>query len=577
LSRWHFFAIAALPLLLSSIRSPEGPELAWWTTSALDKVRPYDAAPEPRAHDAKISAARNEFESFQIVLRAGDSDVEGLDVEVTDLRGPGAAVLAKSNVAIYLEGYLNLQTPSSLEGGTGEWPDPLVPQVDRYVHERRNAFPFTIAKQRNQPLWIEVYVPPSTPAGSYRGGVRVLVSGKPAVSIPVDLTVWNFELPSTSSLVTTFAFSGVPAIKQHYGNYTSDSALAAMVSLYQKAALWHRISLDGHSGLPPKINVSNGEVRVDWEKHDERIAPFLEGRAIGPNEPLAGARLTSVALRTPPGLKTEDQQIQFWRQAAAHFRERGWFDRMFNYLWDEPAKTQFQAMIQRGQMVRRADPTIRNLVTAPLNPDWAGFVDIWTPVINCFESRKEGVYCGGSTPRSAYENELSKGKQLWWYQACGTHGCNIIGGDYFRGWPGYMIDDAAIRNRIMEWLTWKYRIGGELYFNTNEAYFKKKDPWTDVFLFGGNGDGTLFYPGRPDKIGGSTHIPVESIRLKLIREGLEDYEYLVMLEKLKGSKTVAGIVDGIIRSAYDFDHDPQKLYGARTEIARQLDAAGRTR
>jgi hypothetical protein len=223
-------------------------------------------------------------------------------------------------------------------------------------------------------------------------------------------------------------------------------------------------------------------------------------------------------------------------------------------------------------MVRRADPAVKNLVTAPFNPDWSHFIDIWSPVINCFESKPGYTYCGGQTiSRAQYDPELSRGKRLWWYQSCASHGCNIVGGDYFRGWPGYMIDDAPLRNRIMEWLTWKYDIGGELYFNTNEAYFRKKDPWRDVHLFGGNGDGTLFYPGRPDVIGGISHIPIESIRLKLIREGLEDYEYIAMLAKLKGSDTAAGYVNSFIRKAYDYDPDPQILYMVREQIARHLD------
>jgi hypothetical protein len=122
----------------------------------------------------------------------------------------------------------------------------------------------------------------------------------------------------------------------------------------------------------------------------------------------------------------------------------------------------------------------------------------------------------------------------------------------------------------MEWLTWKYDIGGELYFNTNEAYSRKNDPWTDVHLFGGNGDGTLFYPGQPSVIGGRTHIPVESIRLKLIREGLEDYEYLALVAKQRGVKAAAQTVDSFIRNAYDFDQDPQKLYTARAEMGQLL-------
>jgi hypothetical protein len=73
-------------------------------------------------------------------------------------------------------------------------------------------------------------------------------------------------------------------------------------------------------------------------------------------------------------------------------------------------------------------------------------------------------------------------------------------------------------------------------------------------------------------IGGSTHIPVESIRLKLIREGLEDYEYLALLKKSRGQKAADHYVDMLVRTAYDYDQDPKKLYAVREEIARQLDA-----
>jgi hypothetical protein len=572
-SRRYVLAIAAVPVLLSLLGIHGEPNLVWWTTHGLEKVRPYDAEPEAASHQVKMFAARNEFEPFQIVFRLEDRDYDAVnvDIDVTDLLGPGDAVIAKSNISVYLERYLDLKVPSSVEGGTGEWPDPLVPRIDRFTHERRNAFPFKLSKGRNQPVWLDVYVPWATPPGSYRGKVLVLVSGRQSLSIPLDLQVWNFDLPSTSSLTTTFAFSGISAVKKHYGRYTNERDVADLTTLYQKAALWNRITLDGSSGLPPSVTVVRDHVSINWDAYDKQIAPFLDGFAFSRNEPLRGAKFTSVTLRTPPLLKSKRHQIQFWRQTAAHFRKKGWFDRLFNYLWDEPARSQFAAMLDLGEMVHDADPALKNLVTAPFHQEWSGVVDIWTPVINCFERKDGKDYCEMTVNRSGYDAELSKAKQLWWYQACSTHGCNIVGRDYFTGWPGYMIDDAPIRNRIMEWMTWKYRIGGELYFNTVEAYSDKKDPWADVHLFGGNGDGTLFYPGRPDVIGGNSNIPIESIRLKLIREGLEDYEYLIQLAKLKGSKAVADTLNNFIRSVYDFDHDPKTLYTIREEIGRQLD------
>ena len=61
-------------------------------------------------------------------------------------------------------------------------------------------------------------------------------------------------------------------------------------------------------------------------------------------------------------------------------------------------------------------------------------------------------------------------------------------------------------------------IQGELYYNTVEDY--SGEPWSDALRFGGNGDGTLFYPAHPMRIGGKTEIPVASLRLEALREGL---------------------------------------------------------
>ena len=347
-------------------------------------------------------------------------------------------------------------------------------------------------------------------------------------------------------------------------------ALFELTSLYEKAGLLHRITIDGSAAVQPVISAAGGKVHINWEEYDRQVGPFMEGRVFSADEPLHGAKATTVTQHTLNSLKSPDQQIEYWRQVAEHFRQKGWIDRLFNYLWDEPGKNDYNEMIRLGRLVHQADPVLQNLVTAPLHPEWEDFVDIWTPVINCFERRgKHPDYCEMTVGPTGYDSELTKGKKLWWYQACSSHGCNVVGGDYFRDWPSYMIDHDAVRNRIMEWMTWKYAIGGELYFNTDEAY-GKKDPWMDVNLFGGNGDGTLFYPGVPGVIGGTTDIPIESIRLKLIREGLEDYEYLVMFSKLAGSPTARQLVDKIIRNTYDFDHDPQKLYAVRESIGREL-------
>jgi hypothetical protein len=570
---WYFLTLAAVPLILRVALTVPGPDLTWWTAHGLEKIHPNDAEPDHAAHAVKISAASNEFEPFQVVFRAERIDIDQLDVTTTDLRSADGIIPSKY-LSIYLERYIDLTIPSSVEGGTGEWPDALVPRVDEYAHEKRNAFPFKLDRGRNQTVWIDVYVPRHTPAGIYHGQVLVTRSGKPELSIPIDLEVWNFELPSTSSLITTFGFSGGKALRGHYGKYTNDDDLYALTSTYQKAALWHRITLDVSAGIAVPVDLSSDRVLVHWEKFDGILGPFLNGEVFRPDEPLYGAKATSVALHTPDALKSPEQQIQFWREVAEHFRRKGWFERLFNYLWDEPQPVSYPALVALGQNVHIADPQIKNLVTAPLHPEWSDVIDIWTPVINCFERKPHYPdYCKIMVSRSGYDSELGKGKELWWYQACSSHGCNVIGGNYFTGWPSYMIDSPSIRSRIMEWLSWKYRIRGELYFSTDQAFGSKQDPWKDLHLFGGNGDGTLFYPGRPDVIGGKTHIPIESIRLKLIREGMEDYEYLTMLSTRQGFKPVDDAVSRVVRNTHDFEEDPKAIYALRQWMGSTLGKA----
>ncbi|MBI3895005.1 MAG: DUF4091 domain-containing protein [Acidobacteria bacterium] len=546
-------------------------DLNWWTTHALIKVRPNDAPPAGNMRGAELFAGRNEFESFQIVLRSDRHDVEKVDLQISDLRESSGSSIASKNVTIYLERYLKLEFPSSAEGGTGEWPDPLIPRIDRYAGEKRNAFPFSLLRSRNQPLWIEVYVPPDTVPGVYSGKATITAHGLPDISVPIRLTVWDFVLPSTSSLKTSFGLNGVTALKQHRGRYTDDEELHDITYLYAKAALWHRISIHGGNMAPPPF--SEG-MRLDWSWYDQEVGPFLDGKVFSKDEPLFGARATTVEIRTHKTTDTNEKKLAYWREWVEHFAEKGWLDRLFYYVWDEPPLQNYPQVAERATLARRADARIRNLVTTSLDDSLKGVINIWAPLINCIDPKPGfGDYCEGrAVRREVYEAEIEQGKGLWWYQSCASHGCSKgSGGDYFRGWPSYAVDVSAVANRIMPWLAWKYKVEGELYFSMNEAFAHEIDPWESIYLFGGNGDGTLFYPGRSKQIGGSTDIPVESIRLKLIREGLEDYEYLVLLSQQRFSDFADKQVSQMVTRVYQWERDPEKLYAVRRELGERLE------
>jgi hypothetical protein len=576
-------AIAAAGGLACGPGDARGEEtgLMWWTTGALDKVRPADPPGEPYFSEAggghpgrgvELFAARNEFEPFQLVLRAARQPVRGVDVEVTDLVADGGGGrIAGRHAAVYREGFVTVATPSSIEGATGEWPDPLLPRVDGYAGERRDAFPFDLAPARNQPLWIELYVPPGTAAGSYRGEVQVSVGGARRFAVPVVLHAWPFTLPSTSSLPTSFGFAGPTALKQHRGSYTSDDDLYSLTRLYAEAALRHRLSLHGGSMAPPPARYRDGRAELDWSRYDREVGPLLDGTVFGDGDPLPGARLTSIDLTTRPRM-AEARRVLYWRAWAGHFRERGWLDRLFVYLWDEPeGERDYRQVRDLGRAARRADPELATLLTEQLVPSLASEIDLWVTLVNCVEPRP-GVPadCERTVTTDGYRAARRRGARLWWYQSCASHGCDVVGGPEATGWPSYVVDVPAMANRVMPWLAWAYGIEGELYYNTVEAWAVSPDPWTDVATHGGNGDGTLFYPGTPDRIGGTRHVPVESIRLKLIREGLEDYEYLVLLARAGERRLADDLAAKIVQRTYRWQRRPEALYTVRQTLGREL-------
>ena len=287
-------------------------------------------------------------------------------------------------------------------------------------------------------------------------------------------------------------------------------------------------------------------------------------------------------LRTHPGLKTDGERVAYWRAIADHHRARKWDATLFLYAKDEPKREELPPVLERARLAKKADRSIRVLLTASLDPALVGPVDLWTPNLNClYVKKREDEWCPWRAPRAAYEQAVAKGAELWWYQSCSSHGCenveNVQGkgradDTYFSGWPSYVVDAPGSRARAMGWLAFSENISGELYWDAVYAFSpdgKPGDPWArgELWAFGGNGDGTLFYPGTPERIGGTTHVPVESLRLTHVRDGLEDYELLRLVAARPGGAAAARAAAKKIATApYRVTDDAATVEAARAGL-----------
>jgi MYXO-CTERM domain-containing protein len=207
-------------------------------------------------------------------------------------------------------------------------------------------------------------------------------------------------------------------------------------------------------------------------------------------------------------------------------------------------------------------PTLVTTTTWEAQQNGVSGIDLFVPVINYVEGKPGSKEAG---------NQRAKfGADTWWYQSCMSFGCSSVGGGRDgtgeSGWPTYAVDSDGTRNRAMEWLSFSYDMSGELYYEMTMSYFNG-DPWTNQTGFGGTGDGTLFYPGTTARIGGKTEIPVESLRLKEIRDGMEDYELLALAKKLGAGDQAKAIAAGVFPKTYQATATPAALDSARAELA----------
>ncbi len=525
-----------------------------WVAPASQKIRPtVAAAPSSAATGAVLAGAKNEFESFQVVVTGAASAVT---MKLTSLSDSAGNSIAGTDVVLYREALLNVAKASGGDGASGLWPDALVPDVDPLVGEKRNAFPFDVPANQSRVVFVDLHVPASAAAGVYSG--TLVVSGGVSAQVPVQLTVWDFALPSTATMRSAFGLAWNTPCGGHFGDWScaDQTAAWALRARYLRTALDNRITIDTATmGAPvdPSGNAS-------WSDYDAHVGPFLDGTA--PTR-LQGARLTAARIQTVSGVAST-AAAKGW---SLHFRQKGWFGALFNYACDEPPLTcAFNQIDGRIAQVKAADAAIPNLVTTTEQravQNNVKSISLYAPVINWMDDRPaSGLYAGSQ--RGVY------GGTVWWYQSCMSFGCAGVGdayqGSYEIGWPSYAVDTDGTRNRSMEWLSFVYGMSGELYYETTQAY-TTGDPWTNQAGFGGTGDGTLFYPGTPAKIGGTTHIPIESLRLKGIRDGMEDYELLVLARSLGEGAQALQIAQTLFPRTYLAATTPAAIDAARGQLA----------
>ncbi len=528
--------IAAMVMLVPlAMAQAQGPVV--WVASPWQHVLKTTEAGTVKA--VTLVAAANEYEPFRVIVRAGGQSLPEVNLTVPDLRGPGATIVA-ANLTLFREHYLDIFAPSYRSTApTGWYPDALIPFVDPVTGKnlqgaKYDATPYTIEANCNQGYWVDVHVPKETKAGDYRGTVTVTSAGQQVADVPVTLTVRPWGLPDSIAMQSCFGSLGSRLAKQN-SVAPGSPELSEIEDLYIEAFLGHRAVPGSLGNIWPTVN---DDGTVDDSQTGERLRKLVEDDHVN-------------ALRLPFswGAGPEKCKAQL-RALAGYLRQKGWLDLAYIYLRDEPNNAeQYELVRQQGALIKEADPGIKRMCTEQTvtsNPEWGtlvGAVDIWCPLWGLYDEKTA-------------DERKAAGETLWSYTA-------LCQG---KQPPFWQVDFPPVSFRAPFWTSWRYDIKGFLYWSSIywDAY---EDVWAKPhFRDKYWGEGMLVYPGPPAGIKG----PVTSIRLKLIREALEDYEYMALASKQGHKSKADAIVMALTPSFEQWEQDPEAYMKAREELAKLI-------
>lgn len=459
----------AVVLLGAATTRAQTPAFSVTAHSSLQTFR-VEESPRGALSEIRLSAARDETESFQLALANRSPQVlRDIHVTVSGLSDVAATLFAAAAV--------NVAKPGRTGGATaGHYFDLLRPAGGERIEAGKYA-----------PYWIDLKVASRAAPGVRHGQVSVTSAAGTQV-LPIHFQVRDFQLPVTPSLKLAFA-CGLSWMAAYYGKpLTADQVRAVQ-----------ELMLEHHLGPVPMWG-AGAELFGD----EQRLKHCL-------------ARGMNVVLLTCGGETDEqiDRSLAALEPKIAMLGRLKALDRTYLFGYDEITTSDpagIPAMRKAYERFHQRHPEIRRINSSQPDQRLKGFVDIFV------------------VPVSQFVAPMAQGKEVWWYS---------VGSDDLDNQPDFRIDFPALAHRGFFLADWKAGVKGHLYWAVQREWPANKDirdknhpehEWRPGYhhissnaWVEDNGGGNLFYP---DAAGGMLPTP----RVKRIRDGIEDYEYLAQLQ-----------------------------------------------
>jgi hypothetical protein len=493
----------------------------------------------------RVFAMRNESVSLQVVVEADAAKLDGVTVDVLDIKGGGVpfgdAVDESSRVLpwpppveLFVEHFVDVLRasggPTAGESlgwergagpGNGEWvgpvPDALVP-VD-VAGPSWIAYPMRIEPRTNGIVWIDLNVPRTQAPGRYRGSIMVSARDQTLAAIPLELEVLDATLPDR-----------IGGAMVYYDRALFESKMGTRYEPLWRLLHAHRIA--------PMHDV--GDI-ADLQT----VEPALDGSAYRPDQgyrgpaPGLGDGAVAIGAYGQLGAPTPEN-LAAVKEIAGDLARAGLFGGkdVFVYADDENCDSPLGAA-WRTALAHADDPSTRRVRAA------------WTCSDDPARQPVDIAMLHASYDPERARAARANGTQTWVYNGVEPHTGT------------FLLDAPAISPRVNGWLAEMFDVPRWMYWDATHWSRVRRDPGTDVFTTAetfenkdgdwANGDGVLVYPGRQldccdeHSLGATDVLP--SIRLKNWRRGIEDAGYL-RLARARDEAAADGVARWLVPRAF---------------------------
>lgn len=545
--------------------SPGRDRLAVGFTSPLNRIYrapPHCGEPAAGVHgSARVSLARNEFESIQLVLFAPRT-LTDIGVEIAALkRRDGSAVSRPPASRQRVVGYVS-QVTAKVQGSRIGWqPDPLLP-----------AQPVDLQPGEPRAFLLTFHAADDTPAGVYTSRVSITRKGKPIAVRELEIRVWNFSLPKRARF-TTASFPGYEIADrlwpQRLGYPRADDT-QRMRRFLKLADLGFRNRLPplgfiangldsrdryGESvtrlNFPLYRNSESGDMQFDSAQADTLI-DYLSAR---------GAQrffiaFTSNIYKVPElAAARERTLLRYLDDYHRYLKQRKLLDRVYLYNIDEPWDTALDDARRIYRLIKqRYGDDFRVMQNTNQDNDAVvglllGHFDVLDINLGFYEATRLDAY------RRNNPGALS---EVWW-------NLNL----WPDSRPNLFLEYPPIDARIIGPMSFRFAMQGFEYWHLAALYGVENyhpvhagELNVDWRVGEQSLDGLLVYPTQDFGF-------FSSLRLENFRDGMEDQAYLYRLAALDPDNPLLAVP--VVRSVGDYETRSNAYMAFRQQLGNRLE------